>query len=127
MARALAEAREIAVDDLAERFPSLPAHPWREPPRSALLLPIPQQGSEEPAGVFVACLNRYRRLDDAYRRFLELLVAQLAAGLANARAYLEFMEEQVGIPVVTVGVGPARDEIVWTEAAEPLRSAAASA
>jgi adenylosuccinate synthase len=45
---------------------------------------------------------------------------------ANARAYLGFMEEQLGIPVVTVGVGPARDEIIWTDAAEPLRQAAAA-
>jgi adenylosuccinate synthase len=41
----------------------------------------------------------------------------------NARAYLEFMEDQLGIPVVTIGVGPARDEIVWTKAADALRSA----
>ena len=33
--------------------------------------------------------------------------------------------EQLGIPVVTVGVGPARDEIIWTEAAEPLRASIA--
>ena len=45
----------------------------------------------------------------------------------NARAYLDFVEEQLGIPVVTVGVGPARDEIIWTDAAEPLRSSAATA
>ena len=46
---------------------------------------------------------------------------------ANARRYLDFIEQQLGIPVVTVGVGPARDEIIWTDAAEPLRAAAASA
>jgi adenylosuccinate synthase len=46
---------------------------------------------------------------------------------ATARAYLEFVEEQLGIPVVTVGVGPARDEIIWTDAATPLRSSAAAA
>jgi adenylosuccinate synthase len=45
---------------------------------------------------------------------------------ANARRYLEFVEDQLGIPVVTVGVGPARDEIIWTEAADPLRSATAA-
>jgi PAS domain S-box-containing protein len=39
--------------------------------------------------VFVACLNRYRALDGAYRRFLELLVAQIASALANARSYAE--------------------------------------
>ena len=45
---------------------------------------------------------------------------------ANARAYLDFIEEQLGIPVVTIGVGPARDEIIWTDAAEPLRSSVAA-
>ena len=44
---------------------------------------------------------------------------------ANARAYLDFIEEQLGVPVVMVGVGPARDEMIWTEAAERLRPAAA--
>jgi adenylosuccinate synthase len=45
---------------------------------------------------------------------------------ANARSYLEFIEEQLGIPVVMVGVGPARDEMIWTTAAEPIRTTAAA-
>ena len=45
---------------------------------------------------------------------------------ANARRYLDFIEEQLGIPVVTIGVGPARDEIIWTAAAEPLRNSIAA-
>ena len=89
VARVLETGNELIVDDLAARFPPLPAGPWREPPRAALLLPIQQQGQTRPAGVFVACLNRYRPLDDAYRRFLELLVAQIASALANARSYAE--------------------------------------
>ena len=44
---------------------------------------------------------------------------------ANARAYLEFIEEQLGVPVVMAGVGPARDEMIWTDAAERLKPAAA--
>src|SRR3954470_15539434 len=44
---------------------------------------------------------------------------------ANARAYLEFISDFLGIPVVMVGVGPGRDEIIWTGAAELLRPAAA--
>ncbi len=44
---------------------------------------------------------------------------------ANARAYLRFIEDQLGVPVVTIGVGPARDEIIWTEAAQALDLAAA--
>ena len=89
VAQVLTQASEVTVDDVATRFPNLPTHPWRDPPRAALLLPVRQQGHERPAGVFIAFLNRYRPLDDAYRRFLELLVAQFAAGLANARSYLE--------------------------------------
>jgi len=45
---------------------------------------------------------------------------------ANARAYLEFIEEDLGIPVVMVGVGPARDEMIWTESSERLRTATAA-
>jgi PAS domain S-box-containing protein len=85
--RVLDDATTLEITDLAARMPELPANPWREPPRAALLLPIRQRGDEAPAGVFVACLNRYRPLDDAYRHFVELVVAQLASGLANARAY----------------------------------------
>jgi adenylosuccinate synthase len=44
---------------------------------------------------------------------------------ANAQAYLDFISEQLGIPVVMVGVGPGRDEMIWTGAAERLRPAAA--
>jgi adenylosuccinate synthase len=43
----------------------------------------------------------------------------------NAQSYLEFISDFVGIPVVMVGVGPAREQIIWTEAAERLRAAAA--
>jgi adenylosuccinate synthase len=44
---------------------------------------------------------------------------------ANARAYLEFISDFLGIPVVMVGVGPGREEMIWTEAAERVRPAAA--
>jgi adenylosuccinate synthase len=43
----------------------------------------------------------------------------------NAQSYLDFVSEFLGIPVVMVGVGPGRQEIIWTGAAEALRPAAA--
>jgi adenylosuccinate synthase len=43
----------------------------------------------------------------------------------NAQAYVEFISEFLGIPVVMVGVGPGRDEMIWTPAAEIVRRAAA--
>src|SRR5215218_4827024 len=43
----------------------------------------------------------------------------------NAQSYLEFISDFLGIPVVMVGVGPGRDEVIWTGAAATLRPAAA--
>ena len=43
----------------------------------------------------------------------------------TARAYLEFIEKSLGIPVVMVGVGPGRDEIIWTDGALGLTATAA--
>jgi adenylosuccinate synthase len=36
----------------------------------------------------------------------------------NAKRYLAFLEDAIGVPVVLVGVGPGREQIVWTEAAK---------
>ena len=42
-----------------------------------------------------------------------------------AQSYLAFIEEQLGIPVVMVGVGPGREQMIWTDAAKRLKPAAA--
>jgi adenylosuccinate synthase len=34
----------------------------------------------------------------------------------NARAYLRFMEEFIGVPIVLISVGPGREQTMWTEA-----------
>jgi adenylosuccinate synthase len=36
----------------------------------------------------------------------------------TAREYLRFISDYVGVPVVMVGVGPSRDQVIWTAAAE---------
>ncbi|MCA1678198.1 MAG: adenylosuccinate synthetase, partial [Actinobacteria bacterium] len=33
----------------------------------------------------------------------------------EARAYLRFVAEQVGVPVALVGVGPGREQVIWTQ------------
>jgi adenylosuccinate synthase len=43
----------------------------------------------------------------------------------NAQSYLDFISEFLGIPIVMVGVGPGREEMIWTGAAERMRAAAA--
>jgi signal transduction histidine kinase len=48
-----------------------------------------RQGQHRPAGFLVAGINPFRRLDGAYLGFINLVAGQIAAGLANARAYEE--------------------------------------
>ena len=42
-----------------------------------------------------------------------------------ARDYLDWMAEQTGVPVVLVGVGPGREQTLWTEAGAASLAAAA--
>ena len=45
-----------------------------------------------------------------------------------AREYLRFIEDFIGVPITLIGVGPGRDQVIWTkaarEAAAPLAPAA---
>ncbi|MGC3980371.1 MAG: ATP-binding protein [Steroidobacteraceae bacterium] len=74
------------ITDLAEKFGALPTGTWNKPATEALLIPITHQGTEQVAGFFITAINPYRRLDDAYRGFVELLTGQLSAALARVRA-----------------------------------------
>jgi signal transduction histidine kinase/DNA-binding NarL/FixJ family response regulator len=77
------------VDDLHDRFDSVPSGLWDDPPARAILLPITSQAQETPAGVIVVALNPYRPLDVGYAGFLNLVSGQISASIANARAYQE--------------------------------------
>jgi adenylosuccinate synthase len=33
-----------------------------------------------------------------------------------ARDYLQFISEFIGVPIALIGVGPGRDQVIWTEA-----------
>lgn len=85
----LSASEPILIEDLAAHFENLPSGPWEKPPQQALLVALAQQGQERPAGFLVVALNPYRRLDAEYLGFVTLLAGQVAAGLANARAYEE--------------------------------------
>jgi PAS domain S-box-containing protein len=85
----LAKKTSIVVDHLAKHFGLLPTGAWDESPSRALLVPITRQGQDVPAGVIVAALNPYRQFDAGYAGFFDLLAGQIAAGIANARAYDE--------------------------------------
>lgn len=66
---------------------SRPTGEWNKAPERAAVVPLKQQGQEQPAGFFVAGTNPYRHYDTAYSGFIDLLAGQIAAGIGNARAY----------------------------------------
>jgi signal transduction histidine kinase len=69
------------------KFASRPTGDWNKAPARAAIVPIKQQGQEQPAGFFVVGTNPYRGYDTAYGGFIDLLAGQIAAGIGNARAY----------------------------------------
>jgi PAS domain S-box-containing protein len=85
----LARRTPLNVSDLKDRFAELPMGAWDKPPREAIIAPIAKQGRESPAGFLVAGINPFRRMDDAYLGFVNLVAGQISSGLANALAYDE--------------------------------------
>ena len=79
----------VTVSTPSERIPNLPRGPWNIAPHQARVVPIVQQGQSQSLGFLIAGLNPYRTLDESYAGFLDLIAAQLAAGLAAARARAE--------------------------------------
>ncbi|MBD0334237.1 MAG: response regulator [Cyanobacteria bacterium Co-bin13] len=77
------------ISNLSQRFSDLPTGAWNLPPQQAVVMPIAPTGLAGKAGVLVAGLNPFRLFDDNYRRFLNLVAAQIAASIANAQAYEE--------------------------------------
>ncbi len=89
IASALECGASVVLDDLAARFSDLPTGEWNITPRQAMIVPISHRAGSQATGVFIAALNPYRRLDDNYRGFVELVAGQIGASLANARSFEE--------------------------------------
>ncbi len=82
--------REIVVaENLARRLHDVPLGPWGEAPYSAVLVPLHSNRPGELVGFVVAGVSSRLRLDHLYCSFFELMAAQIATIIANARAYQE--------------------------------------
>ena len=81
--------RSRLVEDLAQRFGSLPSGAWTVPPHSVLVLPVALPGQTLPAALLVAALSPRKVLNEDYRTFLSLVAQQVATSLAEARALEE--------------------------------------
>ncbi|MGY6217325.1 response regulator [Methylolobus aquaticus] len=80
------------VPDLMTRLGQhLPPGPWTDPPQTAVVVPLRPGKTHEPVGFLVVGISARLALDDAYRDFLSLVAAQIAASVSAAR---EFEHEQ---------------------------------
>jgi signal transduction histidine kinase len=77
------------VDDLHSRLSNVPPGPWSDPPRTAVIVPIPSAKPGDLRGFLIQGLSPRLRLDDNYRTFFQLIAAQIAAAISNAEAYEE--------------------------------------
>ena len=80
------------VENLSARFPKVPFGPWKDPTRSAVVLPIRSNISRQFSGFLVAGVSSRLRLEEGYKGFLELATAQIATAISNARAFVEQLE-----------------------------------
>lgn len=77
------------VEDLDRRFVSVPPGPWKDPPRTGVVIPVPANKAHETAALLLAGVSARLNFDTRYRDFLNLVKTQIATAIANARAYEE--------------------------------------
>ena len=67
----------------------VPAGPWSDPPRTAVVVPLRSTTAHQLAGVLVAGVSARQRLDHLYLSFFDLVGSQIATAIANAVSYEE--------------------------------------
>jgi signal transduction histidine kinase/DNA-binding response OmpR family regulator len=87
MAEALRTQAIVTINDLPARLSRVPQGPWSDPPHCALIVPIRSNTAHQLAGLLVAGVSSRLRVNDQYYSFFELVAAQIATAIANARAY----------------------------------------
>ncbi|HSB94818.1 MAG TPA: ATP-binding protein, partial [Spongiibacteraceae bacterium] len=89
----VARMQQLQIMDIPPALAAtLPCGAWSQPPRQCAVLAIGRRGSAEQIGILIVGLNPFREFDDAYRGFLELTSAQIAAAFGNAQAYADERE-----------------------------------
>jgi signal transduction histidine kinase/CheY-like chemotaxis protein len=85
----LEERHVRVVDDLPQRFGSLPGGPYPEATHTAVIAPLARPGQPRPDGFVIFGVSPRRALDDSYRGFYDLAADHILTGIRNAVAYRE--------------------------------------
>src|SRR6201998_2270448 len=75
------------VDGLRTIFDAIPQGPWSDAPNTAAVVPIRSSMQNQLAGFMIVGISSRIHFDEHYRDFLELMSTQIAAMIANPRAY----------------------------------------
>ena len=89
LTRAMQTGTMQVVEYLGSRFPWVPLGPWKDPPHTAVVLPIFSSKAHRCAGLLIIGISSRLRFDESYRSFLELMTTQIATAIANAQSYEE--------------------------------------
>ena len=88
-ASVLRDQKVCLMDELEGIGDNFPTGAWQRPPHQVVAVPIAPSGHSGKAGVLILGLNPFRRFDESYQGFANLMSSQIAASLANAQAYEE--------------------------------------
>jgi signal transduction histidine kinase len=86
LAECARERRVVSVDGLDAEGPALPASPWGDRPRRAVMLPLTSPEQPHAYGVLVCGISPHRAFDAGYQTFCELAAGQVDTAIRNARA-----------------------------------------
>ena len=75
----------VVIDNLEARFDNLPTGDWQRPPHQAIAVPIPASGETGQAGILIVGLNPFRRYDESYEGFINLMPDKLLPVLGTPR------------------------------------------
>jgi PAS domain S-box-containing protein len=140
---ALAKGETVMIEDMAQRFPSIPYGGLERPPTQALAIPLLPRGHADPYGFLIFGLNPYLPVDAAYTGFLDLVAGQITSGITRGRAFELERERTVALAELdraktafftnishelrtplTLLLGPAADALADTDGPLPTRQRA---
>ncbi|WP_420849515.1 ATP-binding protein [Phenylobacterium deserti] len=86
--QAAASGRMTTFSDVQDYFPAR-GGPWGHAVTDGVAIPLTAAPGQPPLGVLTAGLNPNRELDEDYQTFFQLLAAQVATAVRNARVFEE--------------------------------------
>ncbi|MEP6546823.1 MAG: ATP-binding protein [Gammaproteobacteria bacterium] len=87
LAQLLRDGAPQELINLPQQGICIPAGPWPDLVQTAVLLPLRGSGTDTRRGFLMLGISPRRPFDGAYQSFLDLVVRQVAAAIADAQAY----------------------------------------